>query len=92
MKKTYCDICGKEIIGHNPVDFGSTDLFYDLDERMIADVCRECFGTVFACINMMKKSAWKPDFHEVLESEDIGTRMHAEYAVCEIEDKTSLKF
>lgn len=92
MKKIYCDICGQEIKDHKKVvDFGSTDLFYDLDEHRIDDVCRECYSTIDYCINMMKRVDWRPDFHEKLNSESIWDSDRAGYTLSELEDKTGFK-
>ncbi len=93
MKKIYCDICGKEIKSHEPkVDFWKEDIFYNLDDNPIEDVCNECFGMIYCCINMMKETKWKPDFHEVLKSDNIWKRDAAGYKLCDLEDRTGLKF
>ena len=93
MKKIHCDICGKEIKSHEPkVDFWKEDIFYDLDDNPIEDVCNECFGMIYCCINMMKETKWKPDFHEVLKSDNIWKRDVAGYRLCDLEDRTGLKF
>lgn len=93
MKVTHCDICGKEIKSNSPmIDIWDKRLFIDMDDNPIEDVCEECFKTIYCCINMMKETKWKPDFHEVLESDSVWTRDIAGYKLCDLEEKTKLKF
>ena len=93
MKKIHCDICGKEIKSDALINkVWNSDLFIDKDEDFIEDVCEECFKTILCCINMMKYTKWKPDFHEVLKSDDVWTRDVAGYTLSDLEDMTKLKF
>ena len=93
MKKIHCDICGKEVKSDSPITkIWHGDLFIDLDGNPIEDVCEECFKMIYCCINMMKKVKWKPDFHEVLKSDNVWTRDVAGYTLCDLEERTKLKF
>lgn len=93
MKKIHCDICGKEIKSDNPINkIWDSKLFIDKDKDYIEDVCEECFKTILCCINMMKETKWRPDFHEVLESDDVWERDKAGYVLSELEDKFNIKF
>lgn len=93
MRKIHCDICGKEIKSDNPINkIWDSELFIDTDDRYIEDICEECFKTVIGCINMMKYAKWRPDFHEVLKSDDIWKRDVAGYALCDIEKKFNVEF
>ena len=92
MKKIHCDICGKEVKSDSPiVDIWNKNVFIDTDDNPIEDVCEECFKMIYCCINMMKKTGWKPDFHEKLESDSVWERDMAAYALEKLEDKTKLK-
>lgn len=92
MKKIHCDICGKEIKSDSPMNkIWDSELFFDTDEEYIEDVCEECFKVMLCCINMMKKTKWRPDFHEVLEVDDIWKRDVAGYALSDIKDKFNVK-
>ena len=92
MKVIHCDICGKEVKSHDPrVNFWKEDIFYDLDDNPIEDVCVECFKWIYCCINMMKKTGWRPDFHEKLNSKSIWESNIATYALEKLEGKTGLK-
>ena len=93
MKKTYCDICGKEV--NNSIQFldASNKFFFsDTDDEPIGDVCGECYKIICCCINMMKETKWKPDFHEVLKSDDIWKRDIAGYKLCDLEKKFDIEF
>lgn len=93
MRKIHCDVCGKEIKSDSPINkIWDSELFIDTDDKYIEDVCEECFKTMLGCINMMKKVNWKPDFHEVLKSDDIWKRDMAGYALCNIEEKFNVVF
>ena len=93
MKKIHCDICGKEIKSDNPINkIWDSELFIDKDDDYIEDVCEECFKTIICCINMMKYTKWKPDFHEVLNSNSIWTRDMAGYTLCDLEKKFNVVF
>lgn len=93
MKKIHCDICGKEIKSHSPMNkIWDSELFMDLDDCYIEDVCEDCFRVILCCINMMKETKWKPDFHEVLESESIWDRDVAGYKLYDLEKKFGVKF
>ena len=93
MKVIHCDICGKKVESDSPiVDVWDKRLFIDMDGKPIEDVCEECFKIIYCCINMMKETKWKPDFHEVLRSDDAWTREISGYKLCELEDVTKLKF
>ena len=93
MKKIHCDICGKEINSDNPmVNIWDKNLFIDKDENFIEDMCEECFKITLCCINMMKYTKWKPDFHEVLKSGDIWKRDMAGYTLCDLENKFNIEF
>ena len=83
MRIVKCDICGKEIKSDSPiVDFWKKDLFPDINDNPIEDVCEECYKMIYCCINMMKETEWRPDFHEVLE---------AEYRISTLEEVTGLE-
>ena len=93
MKKTYCDICGKEAKSSmQMLDAFDKFFFSDMHDDPIEDVCEECYKMIYCCINMMKETKWRPDFHEVLESDSIHTRDMAGYRLSELEDKTGLSF
>lgn len=93
MKKVHCDICNKEVKSDNPINkIWDSELFIGTDDEYIEDVCEECFKTVLCCINMMKYAKWRPDFHEVLKSDDIWKRDVAGYALCDIEKKFNVEF
>ena len=93
MKVIKCDICGKEIKSDSPIaNIWDKNLFIDTDDNFIEDVCEDCFKTMFGCINMMKYTKWRPDFHEVLRSDDIWKRDVAGYALCDIEKKFNVEF
>lgn len=88
MKKTFCDICEKEIgrkedwcFGlHPPIEYKSLDISMD-------DICEECAITIYQCVMMMKECSWKPDFHEALNSESVWTRDIAGHVLHEIEEE-----
>ena len=93
MKKIHCDICGKEIKSDNPMNkIWNGELFIDTDDDYIEDVCEECFKVILCCINMMKETKWRPDFHEVLKSESLWDREVAEYKLYDLEKKFNVKF
>lgn len=93
MKVIHCDICKKRIRSDSPMTrIWDRDVFIDMDENPIEDVCEECFKTIYCCINMMKETKWKPDFHEVTESGSVWDREVAENTVYRLQDKTGLKF
>ena len=93
MKKIHCDICGKEIKSDNPMNkIWNSELFIDTDDDYIEDVCEECFKVILCCINMMKATKWRPDFHEVLKSESLWDREVAEYKLYDLEKKFNVKF
>jgi hypothetical protein len=93
MKIIHCDICGKEVKSNSPiVDVWDKKVFIDMDNDPIEDICEECFKILFCCINMMKETRWRPDFHEVLESNDVWKRDKAGYTLCDLEKQTKLKF
>ena len=91
MKVVHCDICRKEIKKPSEVEIWNKDVFTDMNDNPIEDVCEECFKMIYCCVNMMKETKWKPDFHEVLESESIMNRDIAGYRLSDLEDKTGLK-
>ena len=92
MKVIHCDICGKEVKSSSPiVDIWNKNVFIDTDENYIEDVCEECFKYIYCCINMMKKTGWRPDFHEKLESGSVWERDMAAYALEKLEERTKLK-
>lgn len=92
MKVIHCDICGKEIKSDNPINkIWDNELFMDTDGDYIEDVCEECFKWIYCCINMMKKTGWRPDFHEKLESDSVWERDMAGYALEKLEEQTRLK-
>jgi hypothetical protein len=93
MKVIRCDICGREIKSDNPVtSIWNKNVFIDMDSNPIEDVCEECFKIIHCCINMMKETKWKSDFHEVLESGSIWDRERAGYKLSDLENATKLKF
>ena len=92
MKTIHCDICGKTIENNSPiVDIWRKDLFPDIDDNPIEDVCEECYKMIYCCINMMKETKWRPDFHEVLESDNAWTREKAEYKIATLKEITKLE-
>ena len=92
MKKMYCDICGKEIkSGVQFLDASNKLFFTDMDDEPIEDVCDECYWMIYCCINMMKETGWKPDFHEKLKSESIWESDKAGYVLSDLQNKTGLK-
>ena len=92
MKVIHCDICGKEVKNNSPiVDIWDKHVFIDTDDNPIEDVCEECFKWIYCCINMMKKTGWRPDFHEKLESDSVCERDMAGYILEKLEDQTKLK-
>ena len=93
MKKIHCDICGKEIKSDSSINkIWDSELFIDTDDEYIEDVCEECFKTILCCINMMKETKWKPDFHEVLKSDDIWEKDIAEYKLYNLKKKFNVEF
>ena len=93
MKIIHCDICGKEVKSNSPiVDVWDKKVFIDMDDNPIEDVCEECFKILYCCINMMKETRWRPDFHEVLKSDNVWERDKAGYTLSDLEKQTNLKF
>lgn len=95
MKKTYCDVCGKEIgigINNGKSIESFKNIYYGFDDEPIADMCEECYMTIYCCLRMMKKTKWKPDFHKVLRSDDAGTREIADWELSDLKSKTGLDF
>lgn len=92
MKKIYCDICGKEMRRAFLPSEKFKDIFNISEEETIEDMCEECFMTIYCCVRMMKKTKWKPDFHEVTKSDNIWTRDLAGYELSDLRDKTGLQF
>lgn len=76
MKKTYCDICGKEIENVKRVV---------IDDIYLEDVCEECTKILRYCMTMITKCKWKPDFHEVRNSDDMRTRDAADRTLYKLE-------
>lgn len=92
MKVIHCDICGKEVKSDSPiVDIWDKRVFIDMNDDPIEDVCKECFKMIYCCINMMKETGWKPDFHEKLNSESIHESDKAGYVLSGLQKKTGLK-
>lgn len=90
MKRTFCDICGKEIVKPNETwkyklvsNTDNTRLSFD---EVLEDVCEECATVIHCCVRMMKECKWKPDFHEALKSDNIVIRHISEYMVSEFEN------
>ena len=93
MRKIHCDICGKEIKSYSPINkIWDSELFIDKDDGYIEDVCGECFKVIISCINMMKYTKWRPDFHEVLKQDDIWKGDIAGNALYDIEKKFKIEF
>lgn len=91
MVKRICDICGKEIWPNEKVFYYGTDLMFDdIHGKPIVDVCIECHRKVYCCLNMMKETSWKPYFQDVLITNSLSRRMHAEYVLDKLEDRTGL--
>lgn len=95
MKKVFCDICGKEIIKSNEtwtheLKANETNKRVSYDER-IEDICESCATIIHCCVSMMKKCNWQPDFHEVLESDNIWESDKAGYVLSDLEEHTGLK-
>ena len=92
MKVIHCDICGKEIKSDSPLTkIWDSELFIDRDHEYIEDVCEDCFKMILCCINMMKETGWRPDFHEKLNSENIWESDKAGYVLSDLEEKFGLK-
>lgn len=92
MKVIHCDICGKEIKSDKFVgDIWNTNMFVDMDNDPIEDVCEECFKMIYCCVSMMKATGWRPDFHEKLNSESIWESDIAGYKLADLQEKTGLK-
>lgn len=93
MKVIHCDICGKEVKSDSPITrIWDRDVFIDMYDNPIEDVCEECFKMIYCCINMMKETGWRPDFHEVLESNNAWTREKAGNKLYDLKNKTRLEF
>ena len=92
MKKIHCDICGKEIKSDSPITkIWDSNLFIDIDDDYIEDVCEECFKMICCCINMMKETGWRPDFHEKLYSVSIWESDKAKFRLHDLQEKFGLK-
>ena len=92
MKRTFCDICGADVGDLDTVMYAwAKDVFYDLHDYPIEDICPECFKTLYCCIVMMKETGWKPDFHEKLNSDKIWDQEHAGYTLSKLQEATDLK-
>lgn len=92
MKVIHCDICGKEVKSDSPINkIWDDELFINTDDEPIEDVCEECFKTILCCINMMKYTKWKPDFHEVLNQDNVWKSDVAGYALSDIKEKFGVK-
>ena len=92
MKVVHCDICGKEIKKLPLADIWNKDVFTDTHNNPIEDVCEECYKMIYCCVNMMKETGWRPDFHEVLESDNVWTREKSSNKLYDLEKKTGLEF
>lgn len=90
MKKIFCDICGKEIVNQN--ETWKQELIANENNKRVSynktliDVCESCATVIHCCVSMMKECDWKPDFHEVLESDSVWEREKEEYKLSELED------
>lgn len=91
MRKIFCDICGKEIVKSNETwkhelkaNENNKRVSYD---RTLEDVCEYCATVVHCCMVMMKEYGWEPDFHEVLESDNLFKKESAEYRLSELKEK-----
>lgn len=91
MKVIHCDICGKEIKKLPEAEIWNKNVFTDMDDDPIEDVCEECFKMIYCCVNMMKETGWRPDFHEKLNSESIWESDKAGYVMSDLQSKTGLK-
>lgn len=93
MKKTYCDICGRETKNSiQMLDTFNKFFFADMDDEPIEDMCEECYKIILCCINMMKETKWRPDFHEVLKQDDIWKRDIAGYKLYDLEKRFNIEF
>lgn len=93
MKKIHCDICGKEIKSDSSInEIWDSELIIDKDDKYIEDVCEGCFKIILCCVNMMKETKWKPDFHEVLKSDEIWKSDIAEYKLYDLKKKFNVEF
>ena len=54
MKVVHCDICGKEIKKPSEVEIWNKDVFTDMDDNPIEDVCEECFKMIYCCVNILQ--------------------------------------
>ena len=88
MKVTHCDICGKEMKSNS---LWLKNSFYDMNVNGIEDVCVECYQWIHCCINMMKETGWRPDFHEKLKSENIWESDKAGYVLEDLKADTGLE-
>lgn len=88
MKVVHCDICGKEIKNNSP---WTKESFCNMDGNLIEDVCDECYKWIYCCINMMKETGWRPDFHEKFAFNSTFGIEKTEYVLSDLENQTGLK-
>lgn len=73
MKKTYCNICRKEIPRQNEtwqytLSANEENKRVSFDSQ-IEEICECCASILHCCVSMMKHD-WKPDYHELYEQKD----------------------
>lgn len=89
MKKTYCDICGKEIVKSNETwnyglnaSKGNSRVGFN---ENIEEVCEKCATIIHCCVSMMKEVGWEPAFREKLESTNAYESDRAGYVLLDLE-------
>jgi len=72
MRKTYCDLCGKEIKQQYRIwkyelqaQFGNHKISYD---EKLAELCEVCATNLHFVTSMMKRG-YRPDFHDFVDEE-----------------------
>jgi hypothetical protein len=52
MKRTYCDICGKEFAGRRNT---TADIMALMTAGKIYDICEECLNSVEHCVDLDRR-------------------------------------
>lgn len=68
MRKTFCDICGKEVKKQNEAwkyelqaQYGNSRVSYN---EKLMEVCEKC-ATILHCVTSVMREGYQPDFHEL---------------------------